>query len=79
MGPGNARDIGRPTAQDFYAADVQQIARRQLDATEVRGLETRFEASAQRPPHSLGLVADFLAHVVVERALVVSLVFPDER
>ena len=50
-----------------------------VDAAEMRRLEARLEAAAERAPHRLGLLGDLLAHVVVERALVEGLVRPGDR
>ena len=74
-----ARDIGGAAAEDLDASDFEQLARRHLQAADVRRLKAGVESAAQRAPDRFGLLGDFLAHVVIEAGLVEGFVRPGDR
>src|SRR5215468_5669685 len=45
---GDAGVVGRAAAEDLHAPDGEQIARRQVEAAQVRRAELRIEASLER-------------------------------
>ena len=59
----HARDVRRAAAQDLHAPNLEQLARRILEAAEARRLEARLEAAAERAADRIRLLGHFLAHV----------------
>src|SRR5215469_16614319 len=61
--------VCRTATENLDPPDVEKLAGAQLDAPEMRRLETRLQPAAQGTAHRVGLLSDLLAHVVGEFAL----------
>src|SRR6185312_17440170 len=74
-----SRDVRGPAAEYLHAPHFEELARRGFDSAQMRRIEARLQAAAQRAANRIGLLGDLLAHVVRERALVERFARPVDR
>ncbi len=67
--PTQPGDVGRAAAENLHSLRFEQLARGQLQAAEMRGVEARLQSPAQHAADRVRLFGDLLTHEVREVAL----------